>query len=68
MLKKKPKKEPLEEKAEQYLNRSWFIIKREWKRIRKWLFFYQPEDKMDEMIHIFDIIVIIYITVRLVSA
>lgn len=67
MPKKKPPVElhPLEIKAEKALSRLWKVTKKEVKIVKKWLFFYQPENKMDAMFHIFDIFVIIYITLRL---
>ena len=47
------------------VKRLWVLVKREAKRAKKWLFFYQPKDTFDEMLHIFDVIVLIYLTIRL---
>lgn len=68
MTKKKLKKnepDPTELKIEKWLSRVWLFIKRESKRIIEWLFFYQNKDKKYKMIHIIDIIVLIYIALRL---
>ena len=61
----KPKTDPLELKAEQFLSKTWVIIKRETKRLQNWLFFYKKEDKMDGILHMLDVIAIIYIAIRL---
>jgi hypothetical protein len=67
MIKRKLKFEtdPLELKAELFLKRVWIFIKKESKRIIKWLFFYKPENKMDAILHIIDVLTIIYILTRL---
>jgi hypothetical protein len=61
----KPKTDPLELKAEQFLQRNWVIIRRELKRVIKWLFFYQPENKKMGNLHIIDVLALIYIAIRL---
>jgi len=61
----KPKTDPLELKAEQFLSKTWVIIKKESKRLQNWLFFYKKEDKMDGILHMLDVIAIIYIVLRL---
>ena len=43
------------------------LVIKEVKRAKNWLFFYQPKDKFDEMIHIFDLIVLVYLAIRLLS-
>ena len=42
-------------------------LKKEAERGRKWLFFYQPINKMDEFLHMFDVVAIVYIAWRLFS-
>lgn len=68
MTKKKLKKnepDPVELKAEKFLNSSWKFIKKESIRIINWVFFYQEKDKKYKMIHIIDILVLIYLALRL---
>ena len=69
MLKQKNKVEihPLEVKLEKQYAKFLKFARKEVKKIKKWLFFYQPENKVDEMLHIIDILVVIYITIRLTS-
>ena len=43
------------------------LVIKEGKRIVNWLFFYQPRDKNYAMLHIFDIIILVYLTIRLLS-
>lgn len=62
---RKPKTDPTEEKVEEFLRRSWVIIKKEGKRFSNWLFFYKPEDKMDGILHILTVIAYIFIGVML---
>ena len=68
-MKRKTKNDidPLELKLELFLSKSWHIIQRESKRAVKWLFFYQPESKMEGNLHIFDVLVLVYLTIRLMS-
>lgn len=59
MTKKKLKKnepDPIELKAEKFLNRSWKFVKKESIRFIRWLFFYTPENKMDATLHIIAVI------------
>lgn len=65
IMKTKLKIDPLELKAEKFLNKSWVIIRKQSKKLTNWLFFYQPEKKMDATFHIIDVLAIIYITFRL---
>lgn len=69
MPNKKPTAElhPLEERLEKNLSKLWKLTKKQAKILKEWLFFYQPENKMDATLHIFDIIAIFYITLRLVN-
>ena len=60
--------DPLEAKLEKEYAKFLKYAKREFKIIKKWLFFYQPENKMDAMLHIFDIFVIIYVAIRLANS
>ena len=70
MLKKKTK--PWIEKLEDDLERGYpkFLkfVREQTKVIKNWLFFYQPENKTYEMLHIFDILVIIYVAIRLANS
>jgi len=70
MTKKKLSKEwnipdPTNQKLEKLLDRSWKFIKKESIRSIRWLFFYQPESKFMANIHIFDIIILVYLVFRL---
>jgi len=67
MPNKKPTAEidPLEAKAREEIEKYWKLAKKEAKRLKKWLFFYQPENNMDATLHIIDILAIIYIACRL---
>lgn len=69
MPNKKPTAElhPLEEEARKKLEKIWKLAKKQAKILKKWLFFYQPENKMDASLHMIDIIAILYITLRLVN-
>ena len=69
MIKKKINVEPdpLEVKLEKECANFFKYAKREAKVIKNWLFFYKPENKVDEMLHIIDILVVLYLTIRLSS-
>ena len=69
MIKKKiqDKVHPLEAKLEKEYNKFRKFSRREVPKIKNWLFFYRPDNKVDEMLHIIDILVLIYLTIRLTS-
>ena len=56
---------PIELKAEKWLNRAWKTVKKESIKLSRYLFFYQPESKMDAILHIITIICYIFIGWRL---
>jgi hypothetical protein len=43
------------------------LIKQESRRAVKWLFFYQFENNMDAILHVFDVIALLFIAWRLMS-
>lgn len=62
-LKFKP--DPTELKVEKFLDKSWCIIKKESKRLFNWTFFYKPKGKFDKMLHVVDILALLYIAIRI---
>ena len=67
MIKRKStiERDPLEDKLEKNLKKLWKIWKKESRIVIKWVFFYKPEDKMDELFHIITIISYIIVGVSL---
>lgn len=60
--------DPAELKAREFLDRSLKFVKKESKRLIKWLFFFQPKSKFMATTHIIDILAIFYITYRIMNA